>query len=177
MLLFLVGYMGCGKSSIGRALARRIGFRFLDMDTLLEERCGQSVREIFSAVGEERFRELERDVLRHLADDPSPDAVVATGGGAPCFFDNMDRMNEAGITVYFQMSPQKLAARLEHGKAKRPLLKDKTPEELFEFIRDNLSQRETFYLRSRLIIGCDGVNDDYIVAHVERYLENYSKGK
>lgn len=172
MLLFLVGYMGCGKSSIGRALARRLEYRFLDMDTLLEQRCGRSVREIFAAEGEERFRELERDMLSELIAGTERNAVVATGGGAPCFFDNMARMNEAGLTVYFQMSPAKLAARLEHGKAKRPLLKDKTPEELEGFIRDNLARREAFYLQSKLIIGCDGVSDAYIADHVERYLEN-----
>ncbi len=172
MLVFLVGYMGCGKSSIGRALARRLGFRFLDTDALLEQRCGRSVREIFASEGEERFRELERDVLSELVAGAGPDAVVATGGGAPCFFDNMACMNRAGLTVYFQMSPEKLAARLEHGKAKRPLLKDKTPEELEGFIRDNLARREAFYLQSKLIIGCDGVSDAYIDGHVERYLEN-----
>ena len=83
MLVFLVGYMGCGKSSIGRALARRLGFRFLDTDALLEQRCGRSVREIFASEGEERFRELERDVLSELVAGAGPDAVVATGGGAP----------------------------------------------------------------------------------------------
>jgi len=172
MLLFLVGYMGCGKSSIGRALARRLGCRFQDMDVLLEQRCGRSVREIFATEGEEWFRERERDVLRELIAGTERNVVVATGGGAPCFFDNMERMNGAGQTVYFRMSPAKLAARLEHGKAKRPLLKDKTPEELEEFIRDNLARRETFYLRSKLIIDCDGVSDAYIADHVERYIEN-----
>lgn len=170
MLLFLVGYMGCGKSSIGRRLAGKLGMRFLDMDSLIEQRCGCSVREFFASRGEEAFRRLEREQVALLAAER--DAVVATGGGAPCFFDNMEVMNRAGVTVYFKMSPEKLAARLETGKAKRPLLKDKNPEELLDFIRENLARRETYYLSSKLVIGCDGVSDEYIAEHVIRYVED-----
>ena len=108
MLIFLVGYMGCGKSTIGRTLAKQLGVRFLDMDTLLEQRCGKSVAEIFTETGETGFRQSEREVLAELTSER--EAIVATGGGAPCFFDNMETMNRAGLTVYFKMSPEKLAA-------------------------------------------------------------------
>ena len=173
MLIFLVGYMGCGKTSIGRQLAGKLNLRFLDMDAAIEQACGCSVREYFAANGEEAFRRLEREQVAALAEEK--DAVVATGGGAPCFFDNMEVMNRAGVTVYFKMSPEKLAARLETGKAKRPLLKDKSEEELLEFIRKNVAEREPCYLKSRLIIGCDGVSDDYIANHVVLYVENRNK--
>ena len=154
MLIFLVGYMGCGKSTIGRTLAKQLGVRFLDMDTLLEQRCGKSVAEIFTETGETGFRQSEREVLAELTSER--EAIVATGGGAPCFFDNMETMNRAGLTVYFKMSPEKLAGRLEHGKAKRPLLRDKS---------------EKYYMQAKLIIDCDGVRDDYIAHHIAEYIE------
>lgn len=114
MLIFLVGYMGCGKSTIGRALARRLGKPLLDMDALIEEHCGKRVGEIFETFGEDGFRRMERDTLAEVISSYD-DAVVATGGGTPCFFDNMEAMNRAGRTIYFQMSAEKLAVRLEHG--------------------------------------------------------------
>ena len=171
MLIFLVGYMVCGKSTIGRALARRLGKPLLDMDALIEEHCGKRVGEIFETLGEDGFRRMERDTLAEVISSYD-DAVVATGGGTPCFFDNMEAMNRAGRTIYFQMSAEKLAVRLEHGRAKRPLLRDKSEDELVEYIRENIRRREPFYSQARLVIGCDGVSDDYVVSHVVSYLEH-----
>ena len=170
MLLFLIGYMGCGKSSIGRPLAKRLGLKFVDMDAEIERRCGVSVQQFFADRGEEAFRRLERELLRELTS--AEDTVVATGGGVPCFFDNMELMNGAGVTVYFKLAPEKLAARLEHGKAKRPLLRGKSQRELVEYIRENLERREPFYSRARLIVACDSMSDEYVARHVEMYLEN-----
>ena len=98
--------------------------------------------------------------------------VVATGGGVPCFFDNMSLMNAAGITIYFKLSPEKLAARLEYGKNKRPLLRGKSQEELVAFIRENLEQREPFYAQARLIVEGDRLSDEYMARHVMLYVEN-----
>lgn len=170
MLLFLIGYMGCGKSSIGRPLAKRLGLKFVDMDAEIERRCGVSVQQFFADRGEEAFRRLERELLRELTS--AEDTVVATGGGVPCFFDNMELMNGAGVTVYFKLAPEKLAARLEHGKAKRPLLRGKSQRELVEYIRENLERREPFYSRTRLIVACDSMSDEYVARHVEMYMEN-----
>lgn len=170
MLLFLIGYMGCGKSSIGRPLAKRLGLKFVDMDAEIERRCGVSVQQFFADRGEEAFRRLERELLRELIS--AEDTVVATGGGVPCFFDNMELMNGAGVTVYFKLAPEKLAARLEHGKAKRPLLRGKSQRELVEYIRENLERREPFYSRARLIVACDSMSDEYVARHVEMYMEN-----
>lgn len=163
--------MGCGKSTIGRVLAQRFKFRFLDMDTELERCSGMTIGEVFAAKGEDGFREMEREVLAEIV-RREENLVVATGGGAPCFFDNMAVMNRAGLTVYFKMSPDKLAARLRHGKAKRPLLKDKTEEELVAFIRENIDKREPCYRQAQLIIDGDGVSDEYIAGHVERCIES-----
>ncbi len=170
MLVFLIGYMGCGKSSLGRPLAKRLGLKFIDMDAEIEQRCGMSVQQLFADRGEETFRSLERELLGELTS--IDDAVVATGGGAPCFFDNMELMNGAGVTVYFKLTPEELAARLEHGKAKRPLLCGKSQQELVEYIREDLKQREPFYSRARLIVACGSMSDEYIARHVEMYMEN-----
>ncbi len=105
MILFLVGYMGCGKSTIGRTVAHRLGVRFVDMDRRIEEAAGRTVAEIFAAEGEASFRAMERKFIEGL-EGAGEDMVVATGGGAPCHGDNMDLMNRLGVTVYFKMTPQ-----------------------------------------------------------------------
>lgn len=173
MVLFLVGYMGCGKSSMGRQLARKLGFGFADMDSQIEQQCGKTVAEIFEQHGQEHFRAMERQWIEGLASED--DMVVATGGGAPCFGDNMQIMNNKGITVYFKMSPAKLVTRLAHGRDKRPLIRGMKDEQLLEFITENLEKREPYYEKARLIIDCDGMSDDYILSHVENYLKLVDK--
>lgn len=165
MVIFLVGYMGCGKSTVGAVAARRLGFRFVDMDRELEREAGCSVSEIFARSGEEGFRAMEREFIERMSDNGG-DCVVATGGGAPCFGDNMRRLNEAGVTVYFKMSPEKLASRLRFGRAKRPLIRDLGDEELQSFIAENLERREPYYSQARLVIDCDGASDEYIADHI-----------
>lgn len=124
----------------------------------------------FAAHGEQEFRRYEHEVLQELT--KAENTVVATGGGVPCFFDNMSLMNAAGITIYFKLSPEKLAARLEYGKNKRPLLRGKSQEELVAFIRENLEQREPFYAQARLIVEGDRLSDEYMARHVMLYVEN-----
>ena len=170
MLVYLVGYMGCGKSSIGRKLARRLGMDFIDMDSEIIRVAGKSVGEVFAEVGEEGFRLLEKEVLKNISE--KTDAIVATGGGSPCFFDNMDVMNRSGLTIYFKMGAEKLAARLEYCKDKRPLIKDKTQEELVDYISVNLKKRDPYYMQAKLIIDGDKVSDEYIADHIAMYLMN-----
>lgn len=175
MTIFLIGYMGCGKSSVGAAVARRTGFRFVDMDRELEREAGCSVAEIFSRCGEEGFRAMERELVERLA-AAEGDTIVATGGGAPCFGDNMERMNAAGVTVYFKMSPQKLAARLKPGRARRPLIRDLDDAALEAYVATNLERREKWYGQARVVIDCDGVGDGYIVEHVAADISRRREG-
>ncbi|MBD9135025.1 MAG: hypothetical protein EGP73_09240 [Alistipes indistinctus] len=100
------------------------------------------------------------------------DAEVLESLTMQCVAHNMELMNGAGVTVYFKLAPEKLAARLEHGKAKRPLLRGKSQQELVEYIRENLERREPFYSRARLIVACDSMSDEYVARHVEMYMEN-----
>ena len=131
--LFLVGYMGCGKSTLGRKLARRLGVDFIDTDALVEEREGASVADVFRYEGEERFREAERRVLDEVI-AAAPFAVVSTGGGLPTWRDNMPCMNAAGHTVYLRRSPERIACRLSpYGRRKRPRLQGLDDEQLVAF--------------------------------------------
>ena len=114
--IFLIGYMGSGKTSMGVKLAEKLGFTFVDMDHLIEEKYLKTVSQIFAEFGQERFREIERDILHEVADFEN--VVIATGGGAPCFFDNIGYMNSHGMTVYIQLSAAQLADRLEHSRGR-----------------------------------------------------------
>lgn len=163
MKIFLIGYMGCGKSSLGRRLARRAGMRFVDMDSEIEQREGASISDIFRFEGEEYFRRVERDLIDTLAAEDG-DMVVSTGGGAPVWGDNMERMNTAGMTVYLRRTPQQIASRLSpHGRQKRPKLRGLNDEELVAFMTENMAEREPFYSRARLCIDCAERSDDELI--------------
>jgi shikimate kinase len=153
-LIFFTGFMGCGKTTWSRKLAAHLGYDFIDLDHLLEEQAGMTIAEYFASYGEEAFRILESEVLKQTA--YSNNTVISTGGGLPCFFDNMSWMNAHGKTVYIKLSPKTLVDRLEKGKAKRPLLRDKHGDELLAFITEKLAEREDYYLQADYI--ADGIS-------------------
>ena len=164
--LFLVGYMGCGKSTLGRKLARRLGVDFIDTDALVEEREGASVADVFRYEGEERFREAERRVLDEVIAGASF-AVVSTGGGLPTWRDNMPCMNTVGYTVYLRRSPEQIARRLSpYGRRKRPRLQGLDDEQLVAFMRGDMAAREPFYAQASLVVDCDPMSDDELVEHI-----------
>ena len=152
-LIFLIGFMGCGKTTLGRRLASRLGYEFMDLDHILEAQAGMTIAEYFSKFGEEAFRKLESEVLKFT--NYPEHAVISTGGGLPCFFDNMDWMNTHGKTVYIKLSPKTLADRLENEKDKRPVLNDHG-EDLVAFIAGKLAERDEFYNRASII--ADGLS-------------------
>lgn len=152
MLIFLIGFMGSGKTTLGRPLASRLGYDFLDLDKVIEEGEGFTVGEIFAARGEEYFRTLERRYLQDIIVHGG-NAVVSTGGGTPCFNENMELMNTNGITVYLKLSPGMLADRLMAAKVCRPLLAGKSPEELLQYIVDTLAVREEHYERANVVVA------------------------
>jgi len=150
--IFLIGYMGSGKTTVGKLLAAKLGYSFVDMDVHIEEKLFKSVSQIFAELGEEQFRLLERQSLYEVAKFDR--VVISTGGGAPCFFDNMGYMNEQGMTVYLKLSPEELAERLELSRAnKRPLLAGRKGEELRRFISDGLAKREPFYAQAAYTVS------------------------
>lgn len=170
MRIFLVGFMGVGKTYLGRALAKSLGFDFVDLDELIENRIGMSVPSIFQQFGEPAFRQMEAESLRSLTDLPS--VVVATGGGSPCFHDNMAWMNENGITVYLQASPVLLAERLHHEKAVRPLLANVPDEGLRNFIEAKISERANFYENCQIQFDVPAYGQDGIDA-LTKYLSRF----
>lgn len=154
--VFLIGFMGSGKSTLGSKLARRTGYRFLDMDHLIEETAGMTVPGIFREHGEKVFRKWEHDILLELCRQEK--IVVSTGGGAPCHGDMIDIMNRHGATVYIKLAPAILRDRLLKSRTERPLIRGKSGRELDEFITGLLKQREKYYDQAALVI--DGTDPD-----------------
>ncbi len=147
MRIYLIGYMGCGKSTLGKRLAKHLNLEFVDMDHYIEMRNHKTIPQIFAEEGESEFRKKERKALEELSEFSN--IVIATGGGAPCFFDNIDLMNQTGATIYMNIDPAILADRLIHSKTERPLIKGKTKEELIVFIDEMLTKRRPFYSQAK----------------------------
>lgn len=145
--IILIGYMGSGKTTIGRVLSKETGMMFYDLDWYIESRMRKSVAQIFAERGEEGFRKIEYNMLHEVAE--FEDVIISCGGGTPCFFDNVDYLNAQGDVVYLKATLEVLYNHLLMGKTERPLLKDKTPEELIAFIREQLEKREPFYAKAR----------------------------
>ncbi len=151
--IILIGYMGAGKTTIGRILAESLSLPFYDLDWYIEERQRRTVAQIFADQGENGFREIERRALHEAAE--FEDIVLACGGGTPCFFDNMEYMNRQARTVYLKASPEVLLRHLKMSRTERPLLKDKTEEEVRQYIRESLAAREPFYSQARHTLDID----------------------
>lgn len=147
--VFLIGYMGVGKTTIGKVLSRKLGLQFIDLDNYIESRFRKTIQEIFDLKGEDEFRRIEREMLREVA--AFENVLIATGGGAPCFYDNIDVMNKQGVTIYIKASVEQLVSRLLASKAVRPILKGKSTEELKDFVATHLAEREAYYAKAKLI--------------------------
>lgn len=158
MRIYLIGYMGCGKSTLGRRLAEHSGLQFVDMDDYIEKRNFKTIPQIFAEEGEAEFRKKERKALEELSE--FTDTIIATGGGAPCFFDNVDLMNKSGKTIYLNIDPKILADRLIKSKTERPLIKGKSRKELVEFIDETLRKRNEFYKQASYEINQPDIDLD-----------------
>lgn len=153
--------MGSGKSYIGRPLAAKLSFQFVDVDNIIENTEGVKIARIFENKGETYFRQLESDILRGLG--KWDDIVIATGGGAACFHKNMDWMNEQGVTIYLKASPELLLSRLNNETHKRPLLAGRTDADLLHFIESKIAERAIFYEKATLIIEQISDSEDIVV--------------
>ena len=147
--IFLIGYMGAGKTTLGKSLSTVMNLPFIDLDNFIESRQHKTVKEIFAEVGEEGFRQIERRALDEVAQ--YEDVIISLGGGTPCFFDNMEVINAAGTSVYLKPSEEVLLKRLIKGKHKRPLLADKSDDQILEVIRQQLAWREPYYLKAQIV--------------------------
>ena len=148
--IILIGYMGAGKTTVGRQLGMALGIPFYDLDWYIEERYHRKVAAIFAEDGEEFFRDLEKRMLHEVAEFEN--IVLACGGGTPCFYDNMAYMNSVGETFFMKASPNTILEHLKVSKGKRPLLEGKSREELEAYIISQLAYREPFYEQAKHII-------------------------
>ena len=148
--IILIGYMGAGKTTVGKQLADSLGLQFYDLDWYIETRMHRKISQIFAERGEEGFRIIERNMLHEVAEFEN--VVLSCGGGTPCFFDNMDYMNQQGDVVYLKARPEVLYKHLMMGKTERPLINGKSKEELMDFIKEQLQKREPFYTKARFTL-------------------------
>lgn len=146
--IYLIGFMGSGKSTVGRKLASRLKWSFVDLDQIIELKTGMKIPEIFTTKGEDFFRETESTLLQTL--ELKASTVISTGGGTPCFGNNMDFMLGSGMTIYLRMTPGQLKARLLRSSNERPLIRNIGIEELEGFIEKKLEEREKCYLRAEI---------------------------
>ncbi|GJM32644.1 MAG: shikimate kinase [Saprospiraceae bacterium] len=153
MRLFLLGFMGSGKTYTGKRLADRLNMPFIDLDDWIEKRQGRSISQLFSDYGEAAFRQMEKEALHSLIDYKR--VVIACGGGTPCFFDNIIWMNQFGISIYLQASPELLYQRLISETSHRPLLKGKKETELLQFLSAKLEERVDFYNQASVVLNQD----------------------
>ena len=158
--------MGCGKSSLGRKLAKAGGMEFMDMDSIIEQREGASISDIFHYQGEEYFRDAERALIEELG-TAEDDMVISTGGGAPAWQNNMELMNSLGATIYLRRTAQQIASRLSpHGRQKRPKLRGLNDEELVAFMTTNMAEREPFYSKAKYCVDCAERSDAELIDYI-----------
>ena len=163
--IFLIGYMGSGKSTAGKKLASKLGFDFIDLDKMIEEEYGQTIPEIFDSKGENEFRSMENNALKKII--ARTDVVIACGGGTPCYYGNMELMNNNGTTIYLKMSADSLTNRLMNAKDKRPLIANKSEAELRSFINEHLEKREDLYHQAQYTVKGKDLNIDELVDFVK----------
>ena len=170
--IFLTGYMGAGKTTLGRALAAEIGIPFIDLDHYIEKRYCKTIAQLFAEKGEEGFREIERRMLHEVGE--FEDVIISTGGGTPCFFDNIEYMNGQGTTVYLDVPVERLFIRLSIARSKRPLIKDKNDEELMTFITEQLAKRAPHYRKAQYSFKADKLEDaPQVKASVEAFRREF----
>jgi shikimate kinase len=149
-IIYIIGFMGSGKTTAGKKLASLLGWSFIDLDKRIEEHTAKTIPEIFSQEGETYFREIETKLLRNL--NSGSNTIISTGGGTPCHNDNMDFMLETGLTIYLKLSPGELKGRLSESKGERPLIKNLDQNELLYYIEQKLTDREKWYKRSDITV-------------------------
>lgn len=166
MKIFLIGYMGSGKTKTGRILAGKLGYEFLDTDQLIEDQQKMSISAIFNLYGEEKFRILEKEALSSI--QGQTDCVISTGGGLPCHFENMKWMNANGLTIYLRISEGMLVQRLSNDNDQRPLLKGLSKIELSHKVHEQLKQRESYYDQATITFDASNMDIKSLLEDLEK---------
>ncbi len=166
--IYLIGFMGSGKTTCGKKLASRLGYDFIDLDEMIENKHRITIPNIFSKYDENTFRLIEQNTLKQTFDLQKH--VIATGGGTPCFFNNMDLMNASGLTIYIRMHPKSLHQRLKASKKKRPLIEQRPEGEVLTYIEEMLNRREVFYNQARIVVKGENLDiNDILKKLQEKY--------
>lgn len=163
--IYLVGYMGAGKTTAARCLAQRLGWEVADTDDLFEAKYKISVCDFFNKYDEPLYRKLESEVLKET--EKLENVVISTGGGTACYFDNMDWMNQHGLTVFLRISQKAVVDRLIHAKRKRPLAEGKSEEELAAFVEQHYTRRLPFYEQARITVKAEDLDLDGLMKQIE----------
>ena len=163
--IILIGFMGVGKTSIGKKLAKKLSLNFLDTDKWIEKQAGKTISEIFNENGENIFREWERKSIEQFRNEEN--IVISTGGGLPCFYDNMQVLNSIGTTIYLKSSAERITEQLKLSKIKRPLIEGKSDQELENYIKNTVEEREKYYLQASHVLTPDRTILDSIVALIK----------
>ena len=163
MRIFIIGYMGAGKSTVGKRLANKLGINFIDLDDAFEAKYRYSIPRFFDHFGEEKFRDLEHECLKDIIRD-NERAVISTGGGTACYMDNMSLMQESGTTIYLKMHPKSLAHRLNRARRLRPVVRDVQNNDMQEFVEEQLDEREVYYNQADITIKGESLDIDELVS-------------
>jgi len=169
MNIYLIGFMGCGKSTAGKKLANKLEYSFLDIDEMIQKEEDTTIEKIFQDYGEGYFRQLENKYLRKL-NEKSGNYIIATGGGLPCHDGNIDYINKHGLAIYLKMNTGQLFYRLKHAKKKRPLLQNKTEDEVVEYIESKLKEREPFYSKAKIVFDAFNMRISELAEEINQYL-------
>lgn len=161
MLIYLIGYMSSGKTTIGRQLAKRLKYGFQDTDAMIEHKYRVNISRIFEKYGEDVFRRMEHEILQETAE--CTHTVISTGGGLPCYKENMDFINSQGVSVYIKLPPVHLCQRLKKSKQRRPLVKNLHKKNLQQFVEEQLNIREVYYNRANIVFDPYTDNIDTLV--------------
>ena len=163
--IYLVGYMGAGKTTAAKRLASRLGWEVVDTDALFEEKYRISVDDFFQKYDEPLYRKLESEILKST--EGRDNIVISTGGGTACYFDNMEWMNQHGLTVFMQISPKAAVDRVLHSHHKRPLVRGKSEEELMEFVNQHYAARLPFYEQAKITVKSENFDLEALMERIE----------
>ena len=166
--IYIVGYMGAGKTTAARRLAQCLGWEVVDTDALFEEKYKISVNDFFNKYDEPLYRKLESEVLKST--ESLENVVVSTGGGTACYFDNMEWMNQHGLTVFLRISPKAAVDRVIHSRHKRPLVEGKSEEELIEFVNSHYASRLPFYELAQITVKSEDFDLEALLQKLTSFL-------